>query len=141
MGGVGVELGKMGVLLIANKVNPKRSHQKKKKKGRLPWWFHGKESSCNAGDMSSIPEAGRCHMQQGNHAREPQLWSLHPRAWEPQLRRPRGTATTACTPGAGAAQREKPPQREGCTPHLERGPGLPQLEKACPATKTQHSHK
>ena len=32
MGGVGVELGKMGVLLIAKKVNPKRSHQKKKKK-------------------------------------------------------------------------------------------------------------
>ena len=48
MGGVGVELGKMGVLLIAKKVNLKRSHQKKK--GSLPWWLHGKESSWNAGD-------------------------------------------------------------------------------------------
>ena len=25
----------------------------------LPWWFSGKESTCNAGDVSSIPGAGR----------------------------------------------------------------------------------
>ena len=30
---------------------------------RLPWWFSGKESTCNAedtGDTGSIPGAGRC---------------------------------------------------------------------------------
>ena len=26
----------------------------------LPWWFSCKESSCNAGDMGSIPGSGRC---------------------------------------------------------------------------------
>ena len=25
----------------------------------LPWWLNGKESACNAGDMSSIPGLGR----------------------------------------------------------------------------------
>ena len=25
----------------------------------LPWWFNGKESPCNAGDMDSIPGLGR----------------------------------------------------------------------------------
>ena len=30
VGGGGLELGKMGVLVIAKKVNPKRSHQKKR---------------------------------------------------------------------------------------------------------------
>ena len=25
----------------------------------LPWWLSGKESACNARDMSSIPESGR----------------------------------------------------------------------------------
>ena len=25
----------------------------------LPWWFSGKESTCNAGDMGSIPGSGR----------------------------------------------------------------------------------
>ena len=25
----------------------------------LPWWFSGKESACNAGDMGSIPGSGR----------------------------------------------------------------------------------
>ena len=26
---------------------------------RLTWWFSGKESACNAGDMGSIPGLGR----------------------------------------------------------------------------------
>ena len=26
---------------------------------RLPWWLSGKESSCNAGDVGSIPGLGR----------------------------------------------------------------------------------
>ena len=122
MGGVGVELGKMGVLLIAKKVNLKRSHQKKK--GSLPWWLHGKESSWNAGDVSSIPEAGRCHMQQGNHAREPQLLSLCPRAREPQLWRPHGTATTACTPWSrSCSAREATALRRLCATPRE-GPRL-----------------
>ena len=25
----------------------------------LPWWFNGKESACNAPDMSSIPGSGK----------------------------------------------------------------------------------
>ena len=25
----------------------------------LPWWLNGKESTCQAGDMGSIPELGR----------------------------------------------------------------------------------
>ena len=25
----------------------------------LPWWLSGKEPSCNAGDMGSIPKSGR----------------------------------------------------------------------------------
>ena len=25
----------------------------------LPWWLSGKESACNAGDLSSIPGSGR----------------------------------------------------------------------------------
>jgi len=25
----------------------------------LPWWFTGKESTCNAGDMGSIPKLAR----------------------------------------------------------------------------------
>ena len=27
----------------------------------LPWWLRGKESTCNAGDLSSIPGLGRSH--------------------------------------------------------------------------------
>ena len=27
---------------------------------RLPWWFSGKESACNAGDLGSTPGLGRC---------------------------------------------------------------------------------
>ena len=26
---------------------------------RLPWWFSGKKSDCNAGDLGSIPRLGR----------------------------------------------------------------------------------
>lgn len=36
-------------------------------------------------DTSSIPDSGRSHMPRGNEARAPQLLSLCPRAWEPQL--------------------------------------------------------
>jgi len=31
----------------------------------LPWWFSGKESTCNAGDMDSIPGSGRSS-EEGN---------------------------------------------------------------------------
>ena len=36
-------------------------------------------------DTSSIPDSGRSHMLRGNEAHAPQLLSLCPRAWEPQL--------------------------------------------------------
>ena len=57
-----------------------------------------------------------------------------------------GTATTELThhnhkahrPGACALQ-ERPQQGEARAPQLESGPYSLQLEKACPATKTQHS--
>ena len=26
----------------------------------LPWWLSGKESTCNEGDVGSIPGSGRC---------------------------------------------------------------------------------
>ena len=28
--------------------------------GGLPWWFSGKESACQLGDVGSVPGSGRC---------------------------------------------------------------------------------
>ena len=33
----------------------------------LPWWHSGKESACNAGDMSSIPGLGRSPQEVNNN--------------------------------------------------------------------------
>ena len=64
----------------------------------------------NAGDTGSSPGPGRSHMPWSNWARAPQLLSLRSRARGPQLLSPRATTTEACTPGARAPQRERPPQ-------------------------------
>ena len=82
----------------------------------LPWWSSGKESACNAGDMSSIPGAGRSHMLQGSYAPGPQLRSLHSRARELQLHSPRAATAEATCPRAGAPQQEKPPQGKAQAP-------------------------
>ena len=42
----------------------------------LPWWFSGKESPSNEGDMGSIPVLGISHMSQSNEALVPQLVNL-----------------------------------------------------------------
>ena len=44
-----------------------------------------KNLPANSGDMGSIPDLGRSHMQQSSRAHVPQLLSLCSRAWEPQL--------------------------------------------------------
>lgn len=67
----------------------------------------------------------------GTITAEPELWSR-----EPQPLKPEG-------PGARAPRREKPREREACTPQRSVGPtGLLQWEESpCTATQTQHCQK
>ena len=58
----------------------------------------------NAGDSSSIPDPGRSHTPRSNSACWPQLLSLCPRAWEPQLLSPCAATTEARWPWACAPQ-------------------------------------
>ena len=69
-----------------------------------------KNPPANAGDTGSSPGPGRSHIPRSNWARAPQLLSLHSRAREPQLLRPRATTTKDCVPRACAPQQVKPPQ-------------------------------
>ena len=62
-------------------------------------------------------------MLQGNEARVPQPLNLCSRACKPQCLKP-------THPSASAAQPEEPLQREARTLQPERGPHLPQPEKA-----------
>ena len=62
-----------------------------------------KSLPANAGDASSIPGPRRSHMPRSNKAFAPQLLSLCPRAWKPQLLK-------LGSLGAFALQQEKPRQ-------------------------------
>ena len=66
------------------------------------WGFPGgtvvESPPANAGDTGSSPGLRGSHMPWSSWARAPQLLS------------PRATTTEARTPGAGAPQRERPPQ-------------------------------
>ena len=57
-----------------------------------------KKLPANAGSMGSIPGLGRSHMPWSNKAHVPQLLSLHPRAFGPQLPSPLSATTEAHTP-------------------------------------------
>ena len=59
----------------------------------------------------------------------PQVLSLCPKPWAPQLLSPCEQLLKPACPSARAAQ-EKPPQREACTPRLESSPCSPQLERS-----------
>ena len=71
---------------------------KKKNETGLPWWLNGKEFTWNADDMVLIPDPGRSHTPQSNHARTPQLLSLCSRAQKLRLLSPRATITEARVP-------------------------------------------
>ena len=55
----------------------------------LPWWLSGKESACNARDMSSVPELGRSPGEgNGNPLKYSCLGNLMDRrAWQPAVHR------------------------------------------------------
>ena len=93
-----------------------------------------KNLPANAGDMGSIPGPAGSHMPQSKKACVLQLLSLCSRAQEPQLPKPK-------CPRARASEQERPPQGETHTWQLESSPYSPQLEKICPAVKTQHGQK
>ena len=63
----------------------------------LRWLVSGKESTCNAGDMSAISDLGISHMLRTNQAHKPQLLNQCSRAWELQLLSPHAAATEATT--------------------------------------------
>ena len=69
----------------------------------------------NAGVTGSIPGPGRSHMPQSGWAHTPQLLSLYPRAWEPQLLSPtaetRALESLCSTVGKTMQCSEKPMHR------------------------------
>ena len=80
-----------------------------------------------------IPGLVSSHVPRSNEACVPEPLSLCSRDWEPWLRKP------AC-PRAHVSHQEKPLQWEVHAPQMESSPPLAATrEKACAATKTQHS--
>lgn len=78
----------------------------------LPRCLVVKNLLVKARDTVLISGLGLSHMQQGNSIHVSELLSQRFRACEPQLLRPRTTATEARAPGARALRREEPLQWE-----------------------------
>ena len=76
----------------------------------LPWWFRGKESTCQRRDTGSIPGLERSHMPQGSYARVQPLLSLR--------------AQSLCATRGASAMRSPRTATES-------SPRSPQLERAC----------
>ena len=77
---------------------------------RLPWWLHGKESTCQCRRRRFDPWVGKIphaaeQLSLCAATTEPVLSSL-----EPQLLSPRAAATIACVSQSHALQQEKPQQ-------------------------------
>ena len=63
----------------------------------LPWWLSGKESTCNAADMGSIPGLGRFPLEKGMATHSSSLAWRIPRdrgAWRTTVHRVAETDTT-----------------------------------------------
>ena len=109
--------------------------------GDFPGGTVVKSPPANAGDIGSIPGAGRSHMPRSSWTRAPQLLSLCSRACEPQLLNPCARTTEARMPGACALQREKPRNEKPAHGNEEWPLLAATRESLCAATKSQHSQK
>ena len=96
---------------------------------RLPWWLSGKETACNAGDTSSIPDPwlGRRPRAKEQPVRVPQYWACAP---EPRSHNYRPTLSEPALWNKGRHHNEKPAHttREEPLPAASRE-SLPQQQR------------